>query len=394
MKQEERSDIDRCVRCGNCKTLCPTYAEGHVEMRGGRGRIALLRRFFGGGVKPSKLLRHHINSCILCGACNKSCPLGIDLTEAIFRGRSALKKGDRGGALLRALTKMSVTWPDIAYKTAQIGQRTIFPTLTRMGIIPPIPDLPEAPLRKADQVFRTQRKKRGRVAVFTGCSINYIFPHFGESLLNVLQRLNYEVILPKGETCCGSPLRTLGLVDEAVEQAKKNHRVFSRLKVDAILSLCPTCTMTLKYEYPKMIGRGLDRAMDISTFFIDKLENTDIINKKAFFHDPCHLSFGLGVKKEPRELITRAGIELVGPAESGCCGFGGLFCVSNKELSANMLKDRAKAITSSGADTVITSCPGCIMQLSRSITDRPVIHLIELIEDAFYFRGEEQKELF
>jgi len=363
-------------------------------MMAGRGRLALLQRLFSGQAKPSKLLSRHINSCILCGACNRGCPLGIDLTEAMYQGRAVLKKSSRRGAVLRALTKMSVKWPDIAWQAAKMGQRTVLPFLAKAGVLPALPELPEMPLRKAEQVFKTHRKKRGRVAVFTGCSVNYVFPHFGESLLNVLQRLNYEVVLPKGETCCGSPLRTLGLEDEAVEQAKKNHAAFSRLKVDAILSLCPTCTMMLKNEYPKMIGKGLERAMDISTFFIDKLELTDQVHKKAFFHDPCHLDFGLGITREPREIIARAGIELVGPDHSGCCGFGGPFCMSNKEMSAGMLQSRCSDITASGADTVITSCPGCILQLGRSITDKPVLHLIELIEDAFYFKGEEQERLF
>src|SRR3990172_6362531 len=100
------------------------------------------------------------------------------------------------------------------------------------------------PFRREEQVFKVQ-KKRGRVAIFTGCSINFIFPNLGESLINVLQKFGYEVVLPKGETCCGNPLRSLGLEEEAVEQAKKNYRVFSRLKVEAVLSLCPTCTLTL-----------------------------------------------------------------------------------------------------------------------------------------------------
>ncbi len=387
-------DINKCVRCGRCKTLCPTYAAAPSEMTGARGRLRLLQGLFEGKYLPTRQLNQHINSCILCGACNRSCPLGIDLMEALYHGKAVLKRSDRRGALLRSLTKMSVAWPDMAYKAARMGQRSVFPALVRMGIIPALPELPESPLRMTEQVFKTQMKKKGRVAVFTGCSINYIFPHLGESLIHVLNRLFYEVILPKGETCCGSPFRGLGMEDEAVRQAKKNYEVFSRLKVDAILSLCPTCTMTLKYEYPKMIGKGLDKAMDISTFFIDKLDHTDMIQKKAIFHDPCHLSFGLGVSTEPREIIKRAGVELVGPAQSGCCGFGGLFCMSNKELSVEMLRERKATIETSAADTVITSCPGCIMQLSRTVTDRPVIHLIELIEDAFYFRGEEQGLLF
>jgi glycolate oxidase iron-sulfur subunit len=387
-------DLARCVRCGSCKTLCPTYGEDPVEPMGARGRLALLRGLTEGQIKPSKLLNNYIYSCILCGACSGTCPLGIDIPETIYQGRAFLGRSDRKRKYLRYLTKLSVKWPDTAYKIARMSQRTLLPFLARRGIIPEMPELPEVPLRKAEQVFKTHKKKRGRVAVFTGCSINYIFPHFGESLLNVLQTLNYEVVLPKGETCCGNPLRTLGLEEEAAEQAKKNYRVFSRLKVDAILSLCPTCTVTLKNEYPKMIGKGLERAVDISTFFHDKLEHLPGIDKTAVYHDPCHLRHALGVKNEPREIIKNAGIGLSETDDPGCCGFGGLFCMSNKVMSDGFLNKRAEDIAASKADTLITSCPGCIIQLGQRIKDRPVIHLIELIEEAYCFRGEAQERLF
>ncbi len=393
-RKDYLADLVRCVRCGSCKTFCPTYGEDPVESMGARGRLALLRGLTEGQITPSQLLNSHIYSCILCGACSGTCPLGIDIHETIYQGRALLRRSDNERRYLRYLTKLAVKWPDLAYKIARMGQRTLLPFLARRGIIPEMPEFPEAPLKKTDQVFKPHKKKRGRVAVFTGCSINYIFPHLGESLLNVLQNLNYEVVLPKGETCCGNPLRTLGLEDEAVEQAKKNYRVFSRLKVDAILSLCPTCTVTLKNEYPKMIGKGLDRAVDISTFFLDKLEYLPRIGKTAVYHDPCHLRHSLGVINEPREIIKNAGVGLLETENPGCCGFGGLFCMSNKELAAGFLNKRAEDITGSKADTLITSCPGCIIQLGRAIKDRPVIHLIELIEEAYCFRGEAQERLF
>jgi glycolate oxidase iron-sulfur subunit len=254
-----------------------------------------------------------------------------------------------------------------------------------------MPELPETPLRKNDQVFKVPRKK-GRVAVFTGCSVNFIFPHLGESLIHVLQKLGYEVILPKGETCCGNPLRSLGLEKEAQEHAKRNFRVFSRLKVEAILSLCPTCTLTLKTDYAKMTGRGLENAMDISVFLQDKLGMTESIRKTTVYHDPCHLRYSLGVKKEPRQIIKKAGLDLIEPVDSGCCGFGGLFCLSSRDMSDKLLVGQTGNLIDTKADTVITSCPGCMLQLSRTISDRPVIHLIELIEEAYCFRTVEKTE--
>ncbi|TAN39717.1 MAG: (Fe-S)-binding protein [Nitrospirae bacterium] len=387
-------DLSRCVRCGICKTLCPTYAEEPAEGMGARGRVALVKGLASGQISPSRLLNKHLYSCILCGACSGSCPLGIDVPETVYQGRSLLRDADVRRRVLRYLTRLSVAWPDAAYRLARMAQGTLWSFLARKGIIPEFPELQEVPFRKAEQVFKTHKKKRGRVAVFTGCSINYIFPDLGESLLNVLQKLNYEVVLPKGEVCCGNPLRSVGLEEQAVEQAKKNYRVFSRLKVDAILSLCPTCTHTLKHEYPKLIGKGLDKAMDISVFFLDKLEQVPRFDKTAVYHDPCHLQYMLGVTKEPREIIRKAGIDLIETADPGCCGFGGLYCMSNREMSSRFLAKRGADIMASKSDTVITSCPGCILTLGRSVKDRPVIHLIELIEDAYCIRADAQELLF
>lgn len=384
-------DLEKCVRCGKCKATCPTLDDNPIEGFGARGRVTLLRGVISGRIKPSRLLNDRIFSCILCGACSGTCPLGVDIPEAIYLGRVLLKRNDLRRSYLRTLVKFATRWPDAAFRLAKFARPGIFQALARRGILPFNPEFPDEPLRTTEQVFRAHKKK-GRVAVFVGCSVNFMTPHLGESLINLLQKFGYEVILPKGETCCGNPLRTLGLEDDAVEFAKKNFRVFSRLKVDAILSLCPTCTMMLKTEYPKMIGKGLDRAMDISVFFKDKIESTESIHKTAYYHDPCHLRYSLGVKEEPRQIIQKSGLRLTECDGSGCCGFGGLFCLSNREISRNLLGKKTEKIIASGADTVITSCPGCIFQLSKTITDRPVLHLVELLEEAYCFRSQEKIE--
>lgn len=382
-------DLSKCVRCGGCKAPCPTLDDNPLEPMGTRGRLILLHSLIKGEIKPSPLLSERIFSCILCGACSGICPLGVDIMEVMYRGRAILSKDDKKRRLLRSAAKMSAKWPDFTFRLLRLGERFIFPMLMRRGIIPFSPEFSEIPFSKNEQVFKVHKKK-GRVAIFVGCSTNYVFPHFGESLVNVLQKFGYEVVLPKGLTCCGAPLRALGLEKEAAELAKKNYRVLSRLKVDAILSPCPTCTTSLQIEYPKTIGKGLDRAMDISTFFEDKLKRLDKINKTSFYHDPCHLYYGLGVKKEPREIIKKSGLDLAGPADRACCGFGGLYCLCFKETSTSLLKKRTDRIIESNADMVITACPSCVFQLGRTITDRPVLHLIELIEEAYCFRSAER----
>ena len=89
------SELLQCVRCGSCKTFCPTYNSEATEVMGARGRLALLKGFADGQIKPSPLINERIFSCIMCGACKELCPLGVDIPEAILRGRALLKNTDK-----------------------------------------------------------------------------------------------------------------------------------------------------------------------------------------------------------------------------------------------------------------------------------------------------------
>jgi Fe-S oxidoreductase len=186
-------------------------------------------------------------------------------------------------------------------------------------------------------------------------------------------------------------LRTLGLEEDAASLAKKNVSTFSRLNVEAVLSLCPTCTLALKSEYPKMIGKGVENILDVSGFLINMRESSEFSNlsspvKNAFYHDPCHLKYGLGIEKEPREILGDMGIDLIRTKEESCCGFAGTFCFSYSKLSQEILDDCIKNYSDEKAEMIITSCPGCILQLSKKIRNKPVLHLIEVIEEAMLQR--------
>jgi glycolate oxidase iron-sulfur subunit len=384
-KEKYLIELSKCVRCGSCKAFCPTYDEDTTEAMGARGRLVLLWGLARGLLKPSQYLIDRVFSCILCGACSESCPLCIDIQEVIYQGRKLLSETDKQRKSLRFLLKFFAGRPNLGIRLLRTAQY-LLPSLIEKKLSPSLPEIPESPLKNKQQVY-TVPKKKGRVALFTGCAVNFLYPHLGESLIHVLRRLNYEVILPAGEVCCGVPFRSLGIEEEAVRMAKKNLAIFSKLNVEAILGLCPTCIYALKVEYPKLIGEGLDKAMDISSFLIDKLDSFHVSHvtshaATAAYHDPCHLRYGLGVKKEPREIIKKVGIELTEPEEQRCCGFGGLFSFSYREMSENLLEKRIKNIEETKAETIITSCPGCIMQLSREGNHTPVIHLIEVVEEA------------
>lgn len=380
------NDLSKCVRCGSCKAFCPTYEEVATEAMGARGRLALLWGLASKTIAPSPALHNRIFSCTLCGACSGQCPPGVDIKEVIYHGRTILKNDDKDRRFIRRLISVSLKNPKLSFTLLAMIQPILMPYLSRKGVVPSQLALPDRCLRDTVKVVSVPQKK-GRVALFTGCMTNFVYPNLGKSLINVLHSLRYEVILPSAEACCGAPLRGLGLEEAARQLARKNVQLFSKLNVDAVLSLCPTCTLTIQREYPQLIGDSIHKAQDISSFLVDNMDLPGLSSlsptmKTAIYHDPCHLKYGLSVEKAPREIIRNIGIDLIQTGEGRCCGFAGTFCFTFRELSQQLLDSCMQDYTNSNAEMIITSCPGCILQLSKRCKDKPIVHLIEVLEKA------------
>jgi len=380
------AQLSKCVRCGTCKAFCPTYDDDLTEAMSARGRLALLWGLSSGQLAASPVLNDRIFSCTLCGICSGLCPSGIDIQEILYHGRSILRKTDKKRRFLRFFTRFVMKRPRLSLKFLSMTKHVVFPYLIKKGLLPFKPDIPEYHLNEKLTVY-TVTQKKGRVAIFTGCTINFLLPHLVDSLTHVLHSLGYEVIFPVGETCCGVPLRSLGLDRIAKELAKKNLELFNRLNVEAVISLCPTCTLAIKNEYPKLIGRGIEKAIDVSQFLMDKLDPgqfqlTSSHMKRAFFHDPCHLKYGLGVEKEPRAILENIGVDLQKTGAEHCCGFAGTFSFSYRELSQNLLNKCLIDYLQEESEMIITACPGCMIQLSKGNEKKPVLHIIEVVEEA------------
>jgi glycolate oxidase iron-sulfur subunit len=357
-----------------------------------RGRIVLLRKFSDGEVAPSEILDKRIFSCILCGACNTLCPLGINITDSIYKGRKslrgfsrkrrlfsfgvrfALKRHYRGLRLLKALESISRIFP--------ISRVQPFKAIKKIGI-----SFPDSSLRDSVSIFKAHKAHRpkGRIAVFAGCSANFLYPNIGRSLIYSLNNINYDVVLPKGEVCCGAPLLGLGLEEDAAELAERNMETFKKLNVEAVVGLCPTCVHFIRTKYRMLVGDRIDNALEASQFLSSELgvRSSELINSKlrVVYHDPCHSVYNLNVSKEPRQILKSMGFNLI-DSDRGCCGFGGTFRLLYQELSEALLNRRVEEYKK--ADMIVTSCPNCILQLKSKIKDKQVKHVIELIKESLH----------
>ena len=418
---EKYSDeIFKCIRCGACRAVCPTFGEELSEIAVARGRMALVEAVIEGDLDLTPAFEKAIFHCTMCGACKANCPSGVDVPSILEAARADLVKQKGSEPLMRYLAKQALkdkkamdrSFLLMALGSAAYGPLSKTPLSKYLPMQPKggakryFPKLPLKPLSKRVPELSRVDKPKGTVAFFAGCVINYVYPEIGESTIAVLNRAGYNVLLAKSELCCGKPLKSLGEADAYAALANDCTKVLAGMKADAYITACPTCALTLKEDYPKILPesdgarRVADKVTDINKFIVeqsDLIKGLDGLETSVTYHDPCHLNFGLGIKKQPRELIHKAtGGGLIEMAEADrCCGFGGSFSFMNYELSGRIAERKARNIATSEASLVATACPGCMMHLrdalARTGNNIDALHTVQIIDKALRKQRGEKK---
>ena len=384
-ENQYHKELERCVRCGACKATCPTYLEELDECLSARGRLAMLHAFETGklGNKKNKGLMEKLFSCVLCGACEKRCSPGIKIQDIFYYGRQKFSHLYTRNHILAGLTKLALSNSDTTaacFRGIQHIAELSPLAIDSLGSLPRVAKIPF--LQRKQKTQDTWKNKKA--AVFTGCAVNFFYPHLGESLVSVLNGIGYQAIVFPEEVCCGAPLRSLGLEEEAVKYQEKNLKLLNGIDYDVIVTLCPTCTFSLKTANHKNISMILD----INEFLAQETMELALKNQQSVvYHDPCHLKNSLKVFKEPRTILSNIrGLKLVEAEEDGCCGYGGLFRIQFPELSKKIGQKRLAVLQESGVTNLVTSCPGCIIQFEEMARELQshirVRHIIEVIDEA------------
>jgi len=402
--EKYRKDIARCVRCGACSTVCPSFLADRRESRSPRGRMALIESVLDGKLRVSDVYKDRLATCTGCMACESACASGVPFSAIIQAAKEqAVQESGPGivativsAALKRPILMRSLSWLapvalHYAGETVRGKEKTDTGTRGR---------------GKADKEAGRQGDKmknlKGRVAFFPGCAVQYFQPDIGNSVATVLEALGYEVIVPEGLQCCGRPYLSLGDRAAAEKLAAKNADILSSLDVDAVVTACASCGLTFKKEYPELLsatGREQVPVLDIHEFLSDKVSGLDLqpVNERVTWHDPCHLGRGQGLAQTARDVLCSVpGIELVEMKEPGqCCGFGGVMRVSHPTLSGTIGEAKAKDIAATGAALAITGCPGCRMQIADALrqtgSETRVVHTVQVIEAALRKEGHGDK---
>ena len=235
-----------------------------------------------------------------------------------------------------------------------------------------------------------------RVSLLVTCLGDALFPDVGVATVRLLRRLGIEVDFPPAQTCCGQPHFNSGYHDAARDLAKHTIRTFDNGQL--IVAPSGSCAAMVKLEYPHLFQSDdrwylkaedlARRTHELSDFLVNVLQREDVgarYRGKATYHMACHLR-GLGLHSEPERLLRNVkDLELL-PLERSdeCCGFGGSFSVRYPGISGAMVGDKAALIENTGADVVVATDAGCLMNIAGCLRRRgsPVraMHLAEILE--------------
>ena len=411
--------IEKCVHCGFCLPVCPTYVLWGQEMDSPRGRIYLMKVAGEGTAEMTSNWVSHFDSCLGCMACITACPSGVDYGKLIEATRAQIERNterSRGEKLHRRFVFETFTrpdrlrqmrWPLLAYQKTGLqavvrgsGLLKLLPKKIRAmeALLPKL-----GPRETVAEVTPPAGTKRRRVGLLLGCVQREFFPQVNAATTRVLAAEGCEVVAPREQPCCGALLVHAGEEPAAVELAKRTIEAFERANVETIVTNAAGCGSNVKEyghllrdepEYAERAKVFAAKCKDVSEILaeLEPRAKRSPLKLRVAFHDSCHLQHAQGVRSQPRSLLSKIpGLELAEIPEAAiCCGSAGIYNLVQPD-AANALGDRkAELIAPLKADVVATGNPGCLIQLQASLARHgwkiPVVHTIQIVDASI--RGE------
>ena len=429
-----------CVHCGFCLPACPTYQLWAEEMDSPRGRIYLVNQILD-GAPMSATAAEHFDRCLGCMACMTACPSGVQYDQLIEAARVWTEEarpggtggravppyggspggrppgveqragsGDAGGHLLPVPVPQAAAGADRAAADGA-ADRASPPS---SPVQPAGAGLPRArrgaaadPARFRAAVLGSRPlpervpalgTRRAVVGMLTGCVQSVFFPRVNAATARVLAAEGCDVIIPRGQGCCGALSLHSGREAEATAFARRTIAQFEQAGVDAVVVNSAGCGSAMK-EYGRLLGGAdagwAERAAEMSGKVRDLAEFLAEIGPAArrhplpvtaAYHDACHLAHAQRITREPRELLRAIpGLNLVEVPDAGtCCGSAGVYNLLQPEAASELGDRKAESVLAAGAPLLISANPGCSLQIASALARRgqdiAVAHTAEVLD--------------
>ncbi len=414
-------ELEECIRCGLCLSVCPTYRPTSVEGDSPRGRVALVKAQLEGKVDPdSATFQRHMDLCLQCMACASICPTGVNAGTVVARQKAyqhATRPRSLGQVVLyHALYKglfphygllEAAALPLRLYRASGLGRLVRAGRLLRrlpgpLGIMENLlPDRLGRPARqRLPALVPAHGARRARVAYHLCCINNIMFPDACLATVRVLARNGAEVVVPRDITCCGAPHETEGEMEVGRGLARRVIALYENLEVDYVISDAAACGAAMKQYrhwlahdpvWQARAARFSARVRDFSEFLFDLglVPPDRSVAQRVTYDDPCHLCHAQRITRQPRALLRAIpGVEYVElPEASWCCGSAGTYNITQPAMAETILRDKIEHLRSTGAEVVASGNPGCMLQLEAGMRRYGVAgrvrHVSELLDGAY-----------
>ncbi|MCX8213358.1 MAG: (Fe-S)-binding protein [SAR202 cluster bacterium] len=389
------TDLYKCVHCGFCLQVCPTYLLTGLEAESPRGRIALMKAVNEERIEATPDVIDHWDLCIQCRACEVACPSGVPygkLIEATMsqvapRRKPGMLPKLAGNLLLKQILphqrRLALVTGGLRMYQRTGAQALVLKTRLLKMISPDqasladsAPTVPANTFKAEGQVIAAQGPKRARVALLSGCVMPLVHGPQMDAVTRVLARNGCEVVVTREQSCCGAINSHVGDLDLARDLARQNVDAFMSEDFDAVIVASAGCGARMKeyghllrhdHEYADRAEALAAKVKDVHEFLAELplLPPKGRLEARVTYQDSCHLANAQRITDAPRELLRAIpGLELIemeGAAQ--CCGAGGTYTVTQREFSLRLLDARMEVIAATGAQIVATANPGCILQL-------------------------------
>ena len=406
--------VEMCNGAGICRkrtvgTMCPSFMATREEEHSTRGRANALRAALSGNLPnkelTSKRMYEVMDLCIECKACKAECPSSVDMAKIkfeflaqyhdangtplrtrLFGNIPALSRLTSGflAPIANFMTRLAPTrW--VMEKTLGISRRRTLPAFASKSFVTWFAS--RTPVQSADR----------KVVLFNDTFNTYNSPEVAIAATEVLEKAGFEVILP-GHRCCGRPMISKGLVDEA--------RAAARVTIDKlapyaqagipIVGLEPSCLLSLRDEYLHLLPDDdrvqavADQSVLFEEFIADLSEKGELglefetAKRNVLLHGHCHQKALVGTTPSKTSLALPDGYD-VEEVDSGCCGMAGSFGYEKEhfDISMKMAERRLMPAVRDTNENVIIAAAGfsCRHQI-HDATGRKAKHPAEVLRDA------------
>ncbi len=373
-----KEETDRCVMCGLCLPHCPTYLKSRNESESPRGRISLMRALASGELALTETLQGHLESCLLCRACETKCPSKVNYAAIMDATRIAIADKQTGKTKPTLLEKLAsdktqrrkinrLLW--LADKSGLRAAGRGLGITRAMGLerleqlAPPI-----RLTRQWRSYYPATIDKRADVALFSGCFSDLFDQQTLAASITLLNRLGYGVHIPAGQNCCGALHYHKGDSGQAATLTRQNRDAFTDLDIEAIITTASGCASHLNEH-----DQSGHPVREICQFLATTAWPDDIVfkplPKRVAVHEPCSLRNSLKAAHHPYQLLKKIPqLEIIPlPGNEQCCGAAGSYMVDHPQMADTLKRDKTDAFTETGAEVIITTNIGCALHLSSGL---------------------------